>query len=230
MKKKTVIIIFVVLLVIVLIGVGGYFGYQKYQEYLLTREADKIGNLDILNDEVDMSIHTSGDYATVEETMKQYVKEYGEVSQTVISLIDDDTLKNLLTIERIQSDGPVFTETLTYLNQKKTDLETAMNQMIAMTSDQEMMKAIEDTDVSVSYQNLYRKLMLDSTISGALKQEQNDLIDTRDQTLAFIDAYIDIFEFLRDNSSNYVIENNQILFSSESLYQQYQSLVENLNQ
>ena len=125
MKKKTVIIIFVVLLVIVLIGVGGYFGYQKYQEYLLTREADKIGNLDILNDEVDMSIHTSGDYATVEETMKQYVKEYGEVSQTVISLIDDDTLKNLLTIERIQSDGPAFTETLTYLNQKKTDLETA---------------------------------------------------------------------------------------------------------
>ncbi len=220
--------ILVVVAILILVACGGYFGYQKYQEYLLSRETDKIGNLDILNDKVDTKIYTSGDYAIVEKTMKDYISDYGKVSQQVIALVDDDTLKNLLTVERIEQDGKEFNETLTYLNQKKTDIETVMNQMIAMTSDQEIMNAIKKTNVPVSYQNLYRKMMLDSDIAGALKQEQNDLIDTREKTIAFIDDYIKIFEFLKANDSSYMISNGQILFQNESLYQQYQTLVNNL--
>lgn len=220
--------ILVVVAILILVACGGYFGYQKYQEYLLSRETDKIGNLDILNDKVDTKIYTSGDYAVVEKTMKDYISDYGKVSQQVIALVDDDTLKNLLTVERIEQDGKEFNETLTYLNQKKTDIETVMNQMIAMTSDQEIMNAIKKTNVPVSYQNLYRKMMLDSDIAGALKQEQNDLIDTREKTIAFIDDYIKIFEFLKANDSSYMVSNGQILFQNESLYQQYQTLVNNL--
>ena len=220
--------ILVVVAILILVACGGYFGYQKYQEYLLSRETDKIGNLDILNDKVDTKIYTSGDYAIVEKTMKDYISDYGKVSQQVITLVDDDTLKNLLTVERIEQDGKEFNETLTYLNQKKTDIETVMNQMIAMTSDQEIMNAIKKTNVPVSYQNLYRKMMLDSDIAGALKQEQNDLIDTREKTIAFIDDYIKIFEFLKANDSSYMVSNGQILFQNESLYQQYQTLVNNL--
>lgn len=220
--------ILVVVAILILVACGGYFGYQKYQEYLLSRETDKIGNLDILNDKVDTKIYTSGDYAIVEKTMKDYISDYGKVSQQVIALVDDDTLKNLLTVERIEQDGKEFNETLTYLNQKKTDIETVMNQMIAMTSDQEIMNAIKKTNVPVSYQNLYRKMMLDSDIAGALKQEQNDLIDTKEKTIAFIDDYIKIFEFLKANDSSYMVSNGQILFQNESLYQQYQTLVNNL--
>ncbi len=220
--------ILVVVAILILVACGGYFGYQKYQEYLLSRETDKIGNLDILNDKVDTKIYTSGDYAIVEKTMKDYISDYGKVSQQVIALVDDDTLKNLLTVERIEQDGKEFNETLTYLNQKKTDIETVMNQMIAMTSDQEIMNAIKKTNVPVSYQNLYRKMMLDSDIAGALKQEQNDLIDTREKTIVFIDDYIKIFEFLKANGSSYMVSNGQILFQNESLYQQYQTLVNNL--
>lgn len=220
--------ILVVVAILILVACGGYFGYQKYQEYLLSRETDKIGNLDILNDKVDTKIYTSGDYAIVEKTMKDYISDYGKVSQQVIALVDDDTLKNLLTVERIEQDGKEFNETLTYLNQKKTDIETVMNQMIAMTSDQEIMNAIKKTNVPVSYQNLYRKMMLDSDIAGALKQEQNDLIDTREKTIAFIDDYIKIFEFLKANDSSYMVSNGQILFQNESLYQQYQTLVNHL--
>ena len=220
--------ILVMVAILVLIALGGFFGYQKYQEYLLSRETDKIGNLDILKDQVDMKIYTTGDYAVVEKTMKNYIADYGKISQQVITLIDDDTLKNLLTVERIEQDGKEFHDTLTYLNQKKTDIENVMNQMITMTSDQEIMNAIKKEKVSVSYQNLYRKMMLDSDIAGALKQEQNNLIDTREKTLAFIDNYIKIFEFLKANGSSYMVSDGQILFQNESLYQQYQSLVSSL--
>lgn len=227
-KKKTILMILVIVAILVLIALGGFFGYQKYQEYLLARETDKIGNLDILKDQVDMKIYTTGDYAVVEKTMKNYIADYGKISQQVITLIDDDTLKNLLTVERIEQDGKEFHDTLTYLQKKKTDIEKVMNQMITMTSDQEIMNAIKKEKVSVSYQNLYRKMMLDSDIAGALKQEQNNLIDTKEKTLVFIDNYIKIFEFLKENGSSYMVSDGQILFQNESLYQQYQSLVSSL--
>ena len=220
--------ILVIVAILVLIALGGFFGYQKYQEYLLSRETDKIGNLDILKDQVDMKIYTTGDYAVVEKTMKNYIADYGKISQQVITLIDDDTLKNLLTVERIEQDGKEFHDTLTYLQKKKTDIEKVMNQMITMTSDQEIMNAIKKEKVSVSYQNLYRKMMLDSDIAGALKQEQNNLIDTKEKTLVFIDNYIKIFEFLKANGSSYMVSDGQILFQNESLYKQYQSLVSSL--
>lgn len=227
-KKKTILMILVIVAILVLIALGGFFGYQKYQEYLLSRETDKIGNLDILKDQVDMEVYTTGDYAVVEKTMKNYIADYGKISQQVITLIDDDTLKNLLTVERIEQDGKEFHDTLTYLQKKKTDIEKVMNQMITMTSDQEIMNAIKKEKVSVSYQNLYRKMMLDSDIATALKQEQNNLIDTKEKTIAFIDDYIKIFEFLKENGSSYMVSDGQILFQNESLYQQYQSLVNSL--
>ena len=227
-KKKTILMILVIVAILVLIALGGFFGYQKYQEYLLSRETDKIGNLDILKDQVDMKIYTTGDYAVVEKTMKNYIADYGKISQQVITLIDDDTLKNLLTVERIEQDGKEFHDTLTYLQKKKTDIEKVMNQMITMTSDQEIMNTIQKEKVSVSYQNLYRKMMLDSDIASALKQEQNNLIDTKEKTLVFIDNYIKIFEFLKANGSSYMVSDGQILFQNESLYQQYQSLVSSL--
>ena len=227
-KKKTILMILVIVAILVLIALGGFFGYQKYQEYLLSRETDKIGNLDILKDQVDMEVYTTGDYAVVEKTMKNYIADYGKISQQVITLIDDDTLKNLLTVERIEQDGKEFHDTLTYLQKKKTDIEKVMNQMITMTSDQEIMNAIKKEKVSVSYQNLYRKMMLDSDIASALKQEQNNLIDTKEKTIAFIDDYIKIFEFLKENGSSYMVSDGQILFQNESLYQQYQSLVNSL--
>lgn len=227
-KKKTILMILVIVAILVLIALGGFFGYQKYQEYLLSRETDKIGHLDILKDQVDMKIYTTGDYAVVEKTMKNYIADYGKISQQVITLIDDDTLKNLLTVERIEQDGKEFHDTLTYLQKKKTDIEKVMNQMITMTSDQEIMNAIQKEKVSVSYQNLYRKMMLDSDIASALKQEQNNLIDTKEKTLVFIDNYIKIFEFLKANGSSYMVSDGQILFQNESLYQQYQSLVSSL--
>ncbi len=227
-KKKTILMILVIVAILVLIALGGFFGYQKYQEYLLARETDKIGNLDILKDQVDMEVYTTGDYAVVEKTMKNYIADYGKISQQVITLIDDDTLKNLLTVERIEQDGKEFHDTLTYLEKKKTDIENTMNQMITMTSDQEIMNAIKKEKVSVSYQNLYRKMMLDSDIATALKQEQNNLIDTKEKTIVFIDNYIKIFEFLKANGSSYMVSDGQILFQNESLYQQYQSLVSSL--
>lgn len=227
-KKKGIVL--GVCAVVVLVGYLVYFGYNKYQESLIFREGEKIGDMDVLEGEVDTKLYTSGDYQVVEKTMKDYIVEYVDVTREIVNRLSDEKFTNLLTYENVEQDGKEFTETLNYLNEQKTELQEGFDRVIAMSSDVEVMKAIEDKNIGTKYENLYREVMLDSSLSDALKDEQTTLIETRDDMMNFIDQYIEVFEFLKEHQNDYVLENGQILFQNESLLNQYQSYLNALQE
>lgn len=230
MNKKKGIVLGVCAVVVVLVGYLVYFGYNKYQESLIFREGEKIGDMDVLEGKVDTKLYTSGDYQVVEKTMKDYIVEYVDVTREIVNRLSDEKFTNLLTYENVEQDGKEFTETLNYLNEQKTELQEGFDRVIAMSSDVEVMKAIEDKNVGTKYENLYREVMLDSSLSDALKDEQTTLIETRDDMMNFIDQYIEVFEFLKEHQNDYVLENGQILFQNESLLNQYQSYLNALQE
>ena len=230
MNKKKGIVSGVCAVVVVLVGYLVYFGYNKYQESLIFREGEKIGDMDVLEGKVDTKLYTSGDYQVVEKTMKDYIVEYVDVTREIVNRLSDEKFTNLLTYENVEQDGKEFTETLNYLNEQKTELQEGFDRVIAMSSDVEVMKAIEDKNVGTKYENLYREVMLDSSLSDALKDEQTTLIETRDDMMNFIDQYIEVFEFLKEHQNDYVLENGQILFQNESLLNQYQSYLNALQE
>ena len=230
MNKKKGIVLGVCAVVVVLVGYLVYFGYNKYQESLIFREGEKIGDMDVLEGEVDTKLYTSGDYQVVEKTMKDYIVEYVDVTREIVNRLSDEKFTNLLTYENVEQDGKEFTETLNYLNEQKTELQEGFDRVIAMSSDVEVMKAIEDKNIGTKYENLYREVMLDSSLSDALKDEQTTLIETRDDMMNFIDQDIEVFEFLKEHRNDYVLENGQILFQNESLLNQYQSYLNALQE
>lgn len=230
MNKKKGIVLGVCAVVVVLVGYLVYFGYNKYQESLIFREGEKIGDMDVLEGEVDTKLYTSGDYQVVEKTMKDYIVEYVDVTREIVNRLSDEKFTNLLTYENVEQDGKEFTETLNYLNEQKTELQEGFDRVIAMSSDVEVMKAIEDKNIGTKYENLYREVMLDSSLSDALKDEQTTLIETRDDMMNFIDQYIEVFEFLKEHQNDYALENGQILFQNESLLNQYQSYLNALQE
>lgn len=230
MNKKKGIVLGVCAVVVVLVCYLVYFGYNKYQESLIFREGEKIGDMDVLEGEVDTKLYTSGDYQVVEKTMKDYIVEYVDVTREIVNRLSDEKFTNLLTYENVEQDGKEFTETLNYLNEQKTELQEGFDRVIAMSSDVEVMKAIEDKNIGTKYENLYREVMLDSSLSDALKDEQTTLIETRDDMMNFIDQYIEVFEFLKEHQNDYVLENGQILFQNESLLNQYQSYLNALQE
>ncbi len=230
MNKKKGIVSGVCAVVVVLVGYLVYFGYNKYQESLIFREGEKIGDMDVLEGKVDTKLYTSGDYQVVEKTMKDYIVEYVDVTREIVNRLSDEKFTNLLTYENVEQDGKEFTETLNYLNEQKTELQEGFDRVIAMSSDVEVMKAIEDKNIGTKYENLYREVMLDSSLSDALKDEQTTLIETRDDMMNFIDQYIEVFEFLKEHQNDYVLENGQILFQNESLLNQYQSYLNALQE
>ena len=230
MNKKKGIVLGVCAVVVVLVGYLVYFGYNKYQESLIFREGEKIGDMDVLEGKVDTKLYTSGDYQVVEKTMKDYIVEYVDVTREIVNRLSDEKFTNLLTYENVEQDGKEFTETLNYLNEQKTELQEGFDRVIAMSSDVEVMKAIEDKNIGTKYENLYREVMLDSSLSDALKDAQTTLIETRDDMMNFIDQYIEVFEFLKEHQNDYVLENGQILFQNESLLNQYQSYLNALQE
>ena len=229
-KKKGIVLGVCAVVVVVLVGYLVYFGYNKYQESLIFREGEKIGDMDVLEGKVDTKLYTSGDYQVVEKTMKDYIVEYVDVTREIVNRLSDEKFTNLLTYENVEQDGKEFTETLNYLNEQKTELQEGFDRVIAMSSDVEVMKAIEDKNIGTKYENLYREVMLDSSLSDALKDEQTTLIETRDDMMNFIDQYIEVFEFLKEHQNDYVLENGQILFQNESLLNQYQSYLNALQE
>ena len=105
MNKKKGIVLGVCAVVVVLVGYLVYFGYNKYQESLIFREGEKIGDMDVLEGEVDTKLYTSGDYQVVEKTMKDYIVEYVDVTREIVNRLSDEKFTNLLTYENVEQDG-----------------------------------------------------------------------------------------------------------------------------
>ena len=108
--------------------------------------------MDVLEGKVDTKLYTSGDYQVVEKTMKDYIVEYVDVTREIVNRLSDEKFTNLLTYENVEQDGKEFTETLNYLNEQKTELQEGFDRVIAMSSDVEVMKAIEDKNIGTKYE------------------------------------------------------------------------------
>ena len=117
-SKKGIIITIIIVLVILAVSVIGYFAYIGNQVELLDTEINKaIETLENIADEngtinkdaqIDMKIKTTGKFAIIEETYKNYINEMAELSKQADDIFDEEAFENILSEENIKNDGPEF--------------------------------------------------------------------------------------------------------------------------
>ena len=80
MKKKIKKVLLVIGIIIVVFAVIiGYFVYKDLkQEEVLKQEVITLSNKDLLNDNYDIEIKTTGEYAYVENAVKKFYKELSD--------------------------------------------------------------------------------------------------------------------------------------------------------
>lgn len=230
MKKhqKWMIWVLAMILIFLLVLFLGQFMYKKYEEGILRKEMNQIMKLDITKDTIPMNIKSHGTYQVVEKAMKKYFSSYAESTKKTLSILNDTKLSGLLSADTVNEDGPSFTNTKTYIQTTRENLENYMGTMITMSSDKAILEEIQKTKVSKYYENLYRDLMLDSSVSDSLKNEQTSLIESKNKMLSLLDTYDEIFNFLIQNEGNYQIQNGKLLFKNNALLSQYTHYVEQL--
>src|SRR5690625_1092125 len=111
---------FIIVIVIAVI----LFGAGFYQKIVLYNEVERISKLDITKDQFDTEIKSTGEYAKVEEAIKEYFSEYSKSLQASLNAISEENLNKIMSDENLIEDAPNFEKTLENIQKTKEDFNT----------------------------------------------------------------------------------------------------------
>lgn len=232
MKKKILIIVGIIILIV--IGVIAYFVITDLQqEDKLTAELQEISNLvnsqnidiDQINERLDRTV-TRGDYAVVEQSFKQYLKDNFDVSMKIADILNDEELTTILTADNYKQDGKDFVETKNYISTTRDQLETYKTEYKDFFTEDKVMSYINDKNLDSYYTDLYKQELVGDIESD----NETEVVESAvNDVIGILDIYEEVINFLVDNQNSWNVQDDTIEFTSESLQNQYNSLIDKLS-
>ena len=230
MKKK--IIIAVVVIVVLIIGVLGYMVISDMgQEDKLKTELSEISDLsnaenidmDEINKRLDRTV-TTGDYAKVEDAFKSYLRDNFDNSIEIANLINDERITTLLTAENYKTDGKDFTESKNYILTTKQKLEECKEKYSKYMTKEKAMSYIEDKGLDSYYVDLYEQEYV-----GDMESAKDTTVeDSIDEIISLLDTSEKVLNLLSNNQDTWNVEGDNIVFSNDSIRNQYDELINSI--
>lgn len=229
MKKKVFAVLGVLLVLIV--GVIVYFVLSDLnQEEKLKNELEEINrlvdsesiNMKEINEKLERIV-TDGDYAVVERAFKDYLKDNFDNVMEITSLLNDERITKLLTVENYKNDGKEFLETKSYILSTREQLRNCKDKYIEFFTEDKIMSYINDKGLDSYYIDLYKDEFV-----GDIENDDSDQIveGAIDELILLLDRTELVINFLSSNQDDWQIENDHIVFSSNSLSNEYDSLLD----
>lgn len=229
MKKKIIILVVVILSIILVAFTFILFTSVKKDlkiESNLTKEVTELNLLIENNDNSNINtrlntITTSGDYVLVEKAAKNYLKDKEKLFKGMYEILDNsDNIENLLMIDNIKTDGKEFTNTISLINNTGGKLTKLRDEYQSLTSKEKIESYLTKKLREDDYYNDY---YINELMADMMNNQKN--LDAINEYLATVSKLKDIFTFLRENKDNWSLENDKIMFSSETLYNYYEGLL-----
>ena len=231
MKKKIIIGVSIGIVVVVTIGVSVFFLLNDKGESRLRQEAEKIAKMDLLSEDVDMNIKTKDEYGVIEQSIKEYINNYSKNLKEMQNLLNEEKMQKILSIENYKNDGPEFSDSTNYIKEVKTKFDEIMNKLISLTSEEEMMKSIQNKNLGSDFLNLYKELMLGNQLSSELNDTVATLKETSNQVKKIFDVQEKILTLLRENKDSWTVnEENIIEFTNEDIGNKYNEYISELSE
>lgn len=231
MKKKIWITIAVIVAIIV--GIIVYFAITDLnQEEKLKNELTEINdlvnkeniNMEEVNKKLD-TIVTTGDYAVVEKAFKNYLSDNFDNIMKIVEILNDEKITQILTAENYKNDGPEFVETKAYISTSKQNLETYKQKYEEFFTEDKAMSYINDKNLDDYYVDLYKNEFVGDIENDFKEDETSKSID---EIIEILDISEDVINLLSENKDSWKIEEDTIVFSTDSLSQEYNNLLDNL--
>ena len=234
-SKKKIIITVVIIVVLILLIAGGFIYYHGNQTGKLIAEVNKLSEIQIVNEDgtlvenpVDMEIKTTGSYAVVEKTLKDYINDVVVETQELSKSLDEEKVMNLVSFDNIKEDGPDFTNTKAEIATMRQAIDDYITKMEEYTNEENMLSKIDDKDVGKYYKELYKQLAVDEESSSSMKEAIEELKAAQDEAKTALDDLETLFNFLSDNKDEWEIQGEQIVFTTQSAYEEYTNLMSSL--
>ena len=230
--KKKVLIAVLIIIVIALVVIGYFVFSDMMQEDKLKTELSEIYQLtnaetidmDAINERLNRTI-TKGDYAVVEEAFKSYLKDNFDNSIEIANILNDEKITSLLTVENYKEDGKDFTESKNYITTTRTTLENCKEKYTEFLTEEKAMSYINDKGLDSYYTDLYKEEFV-----GDMETSESDGIveSSIDEVISILNTSEEILNLLSENKDSWEIDGEIIVFSSESLSDEYNELVDAL--
>ena len=232
-KSKKKIIIAVIIVVVILALIAAFILYHYSQLRTLTDEINKVSSIEFVNEDgsikqdasIDMNIKTKGKYAIVEKTLKDYTNEVVVETQKLSDAFNEEEIVKLASIENIEEDGPDFVNSKEKITELREAVNSYVEKMDEFADENYIYTRIDDKDVSDYYKELYRNLATDKETNASLEQSIEELKSAQEEAVSVLDGLESIFDFLSENKDEWDVEEGQIVFTTDSAYEEYTNLV-----
>jgi hypothetical protein len=233
MKKKIGIIVVVIIIAVASV-VATFISHDLQEEEVFKSEVNEI--LDQIDDVAHLDVEAldqklneiklSGDYAKIEKAFKTYIYDYVHDFDLVKTYkeINDEKILSILSINNYKEDGKSFTKTKSYLKEKLEFLEQSKEKYATYMSEEKIMSYIDNLNLKKSFVNLYRT----NTIDNIADDSVNGFSKSLTRIMAILTYSGEVIDLLKDNPDAWNVEGGKIVFSSESVMNNYNELLNKL--
>lgn len=225
MKNKKFFIIFCFILIDVFLVVGFLVIRDSISFNELKREVIALSKLDITKDRYNRKIKSHGDYATVEKAIKDYMDEYAVDIQYLSKMMNDERLSTILSYSNYEKDGAEFKESLDYLEKSKKEYNEKIDKLIANLDEENIDNYIYTRINDEYYVSLYHELIFETPMIDNLKNTKTLLEESREKMNLIYDTCIDTLNYLCLYNDKWKLEDGEIKFQTEDMYNYYMSLI-----
>ena len=229
-NKKKFFIIFLFILFDAFLLVGYLVIRDKTNLTNLKKEVNVINKLDITKDNYNRRIKTSGDYALVEKTIKNYLNDYSKGVQEVKNTMSDTKLTKILSFDNYSTDGFEFVESFKYLEKEKKSFNKEIDSLIEMSNKKYIEKYIDKKIKDKYFNNLCNELMVTDKRINSLEETKKTLESIKIKVNKLIDTSTEVLNLLKDNKDDCVLEEGQIKFKSKAVFDKYNELISKIKE
>ena len=212
-------------MVILLIGglIGGYYYVQNgsQQAEVLQKEMKKVLETDILNEELDMTIKSKGNYGKVEEVVKNYLNDAKKTYISMKDFCNEEQSSSILSAENINSDPTELLVLKQKLEEKKQELNSLISKAENLTESSSINNAIEDKNIKENYIDVYKNIMVDDATQEILSGIKEKTIDEQEEAEERLKGLEDAVNFLAKNSNYWEINDGKIQFTNTNKLAEY---------
>ena len=195
----------------------------------LNKEVRSLESLDFTADRYNTKFKTSGNYRKVESLIKEYMDNYAVLLQDTLKEIQDEKLTKILSYDNYQKDGPEFRESLEYLTESKKEINDNLDKLITLSEEDTFVNYVDGKINDPYYIELYKKLVSNSKIQKKFNDNKEILYETKIKINKIYDTSDKVLKFLVKNKNSWKLENKEIKFKTQALYDQYKKMIDEIN-
>lgn len=220
-KKVVAIVIAAIIVIAIIVGIIAVKFLDARQQIILLDEIGVLSQKVVGQDEYNTEIKTTGEYAKIEKTIKNYLQTYS------------DTIKNITDLSQSLTEFETSTEKdqletqRNEIEQYKNDISQEIDILAKMTSQEYIDNEIAKENLSQKYVDLYNKLMGEN-IEGDLQEIQTKMNENKEKIVDVFDALLATYDYLIEHQDGWVSEDGQLLFYNTQELNEYNQLVQEL--